>query len=194
MRRTLNIATKILIFLIGFTFAVYYFLDWGAVGKFAASLAHSRLERSGMRMGYSDVTGSAEHDGFTIHNLILNGAANVSFSSITVRPRIVPSILSMAAVCDINFRNCNVRLGQSMNFGDGKFLLTAGRNEILLENLSTNGEFSLNGYISIDTGNMKIGRADSRIDIPESFASNMGMLQNFLPLVQEGDRWYLRRK
>ena len=194
MKRTLIITTKILIFLTGFTFAVYYFLDWGTVGKFAVSVGHSRLERTGMRMSYSDVTGTGEQDGFTVHNLILNGAANISFGSVTIRPRIVSSILSMAAVCDITFRNCSVRLGQSMNFGDGRFLLTAGRNEILLENLSTNGEFALNGYMSIDTGSMKIGRADARIDIPESFAGNMGMLQNFLPLVQEGDRWYLRRR
>ena len=130
MKRTLTITAKILIFLIGFIFAVYHFADWRSIGKFAVSMAHSRLERNGMRMGYSDVSG--EEDGFTIDNLTLNGAANVSFGSITIRPRIIPSILSMSAVCDINFRNCSVRLGQSMNFGDGRVLLTAGRNEILL--------------------------------------------------------------
>ena len=192
MKRTLIITSRVLIFLIGFTIALYYFADWRSIGKFAVSAAYSRLERTGMRMGYSDVSG--EEDGFTIGNFTLNGAANVSFGSITIRPRIISSILSMGAVCDISFKNCNIRLGQSMNFGDGRVLLTASRNEILLENLSTNGEFSLNGYMSIDTSNMKIGRADARIDIPESFADNMGMIQNFMPLVQEGDKWYLRRK
>ena len=192
MKRTLTITAKILIFLIGFIFAVYHFADWRSIGKFAVSMAHSRLERNGMRMGYSDVSG--EEDGFTIDNLTLNGAANVSFGSITIRPRIIPSILSMSAVCDITFRNCSVRLGQSMNFGDGRVLLTAGRNEILLENLRTNGDFALNGYLSIDTGSMKIGRADARIDVPESFEGNMGMIQNFLPLVREGDKWYIRRR
>ena len=192
MKRTLTITAKILIFLIGFTFAVYYFMDWGTLGKFALSTAHSRLERTGMRMGYSDVSG--EEDGFTIHNLTLNGVANISFSSVTIRPGIIPSILSMAGVCDISFRNCSVRLGQSMNFGDGRFLLTAGRNEILLENLRTNGEFSLNGYMSINMSTMKIGKADARIDVPESFADNMDLLQNLLPLVREGGRWYLRRR
>lgn len=192
MKRTLTITAKILIFLIGFTFSLYYFADWGTLGKFAASMAHSRLERMGMRMEYSDVTG--EENGFTIHNLTLKGIADISFGSVTIRPGITSSILSMAAVCDISFRNCSMRLGQSMNFGDGRFLLTAGRSEILLENLITNGEFSLNGYMSVDLGTMKIGRADARIDVPESFAANMGMLQNFLPLVREGDRWYLRRR
>lgn len=192
MKRTLIITAKILIFLIGFIFAVYHFTDWCSIGKFAVSVAHSRLERTGMRMEYSDVSG--EEDGFTIGNLTLNGTANISFSAITIRPRIMSSILSMSAVCDINFRGCSVRLGQSMNFGDGRVLLTASKNEILLENLSTNGDFALNGYMSIDTGSMKIGRADTRIDVPESFAGNMGIIQNFLPLVQEGDRWYIRRR
>ena len=192
MKRTLTITAKILIFLIGFTFAVYHFTDWQSLGKFAVSVAHSRLERSGMRMEYSDVSG--EEDGFTIHNLTLNGAANISFGSITVRPAVISSILSMAAVGDITFRNSSVRIGQSMNFGDGRFLLTASRNEILLENLRTNGDFSVNGYMSVDTGSMKIGRADARIDVPETFAENMSMLKNFLPLVQEGNRWYLRRR
>ena len=192
MKRTLTITARVLIFLIGFIFALYYFMDWRSLGKFAVSVAHSQIERNGMRMGYSDISG--EEDGFTINNLTLNGISEISFSSITIRPRIISSILSMALVCDINFRNFNVRLGMNANFGDGRVLLTAGRNEILLENLRTNGDFSLNGYMSVDLGTMKIGRADARIDVPESFAANMGMLQNFLPLVREGDRWYLRRR
>lgn len=192
MKRTLTITARVLIFLIGFIIAVYYFMDWGIIGKFAVSTASSRLERLGFRMEYSDVTG--ENDGFTVNNLRLNGAANISFGSITIRPRIIPSILGMSAVCDINFRDLNIRLGQGMNFGDGRVLLTAGRNEILLENLRTNGEFSLNGYMSINTDNMRLQKSDTSIDIPESFADNMGMLQNFLPLVREGNRWYIRRR
>ena len=80
-----------------------------------------------------------------------------------------------------------------MNFGDGGFLLTAGR-EILLEELRTNGEFSLDGYMTVDTSAMKIGEADAKLSVPEAFSQNMSMIQNFLPLVQEGGTWYLRRK
>ena len=198
MKRTLKITARVLIFLIGFIFAVYYFMDWRSLGKFAVSMAHSQLERNGMHMEYSDVSG--EEDGFTVHNLMLSSMANISFSSVTIRPRIIPSILSVALVCDINFRNCNVRLGMTANFGDGRVLLTAGRNEILLENVRTNGDFSLNGYMSLDTVRMRPGRADARLDVPESFAGNMGIVQdlmrrmNFPPLVQEGDRWYIRSR
>ena len=198
MKRTLTITARVLIFLIGFIFALYYFMDWRSLGNFAVSVAHSQLERNGMRMGYSDISG--EEDGFTINNLTLNGISEISFSSITIRPRIIPSILSMALVCDINFRNFNVRLGMNANFGDGRVLLTAGRKEILLENLRTNGDFSLNGYMSIDTSVMRPGKADIRLDVPESFSSNMSIVQdiarrmNFPPLGQEGDKWYIRRR
>ena len=80
-----------------------------------------------------------------------------------------------------------------MGFGDGGFLLTAG-NEIVLEDLHTNGDFSLDGYITIDTSNMKIGRAEAKLKVPEEFSQNMNMIRNFLPVVQEGGTWYIRRK
>ena len=171
----------------GFTIALYYFADWVSIGKMAVTTLHSHLS-----LGYSDVSGT--EGGFTVNNLTLNGAANITFGSITIRPRILSSILSLSVVSDIEFRDCRVRLGQVMNFGDGRVMLTAGRNEILLENLSTTGEFRLNGYITLDRLNMKLGRADARIEIPDTFSDNMPMIQNFMPLVNEGGRWYLRRK
>ena len=190
MKRSLINIVKILLLLTGFIFSLYYFMPWREAGKFAMSVAHSQLERRGMRLNYSDVSG--EEDGFTVHNLTLSGMVNVSFSSITLRPQILASILGLAPVCDISFKGGSIQLGQVMSFGDGGVLLTAGR-EVLLENLRTNGDFSLNGYMTIDTGTMKIGRADARLVVPESFENNMGMLRNFLPVVQDGGRWYLRR-
>ena len=192
MKRTLINTFKILLFIVGFSFALYFFMDWRGAGKFFVYVAHSQAEKRGMRLNYSDV--SAEEDGFTIHNLTLNGMVNMSFSSLTIRPKFVASVLSMGAVCDINFKGGNIQLGQSLNFGDGGFLLTAGRSEILLENLRTNGDFALNGYITINPSTMKIARTEARLDVPESFSSNMDMLKNFVPLVREGDRWFLRRR
>lgn len=188
MKKTLTLTAKIIIFLIGFIFAVYHFTDWRSIGKFAVSAAHSRIEG----LSYSDLSGEA--DSFTVNNVTLNGIANITSSAITIRPRILSSILSLSAVCDIDFKGLSVRFGQSLNFGDGSVLITLTRNEILLENLRTNGEFALNGYMSIDTQNMNILKADTMISVPESFSANMGMLQRFMPLVQEGDRWYIRRR
>ncbi len=192
MKRTLINIIKILLFAVGFVCAVWVFMPWREAGKFAMSVAHSQLQSRGMRVGYSDVSG--ENDGFTVHNLTLSGMANISFSSVTLRPRILASILGLAPVCDISFRGGSVQIGQVMSIGDGGVLVTVNRNEAMLEQLHTNGDFSLNGYMTIDMGTRKIGRADARLDVPEQFAANMGMMRNFLPLVQEGGRWYLRRK
>lgn len=192
MKKTAINILRVILFVTGMISAMYIFFTWRDVAKFGMSIAYGQLNRMGMRMSYSDVSGEA--DGFTVNNLMLSGLTEISVSSVTIRPRLAASVLSLSPVCDISFRGASVRLGQRMNLGDGGFLLTLGRNEILLENLRTNGEFSLNGYLTVDRSNMKIGRADARIEVPEAFKSNMGMLRNFLPLTQEGNRWYLRRK
>lgn len=192
MKRSIIIITRILLFTIGLLCALYVFMPWQEAGKFAMSFAHGQLSRRGMRLNYSDITG--DDGGFTVHNLALGGMADVSLESVTIKPQITASILSLAPVCDITFKGGNIRLGQSMRFGDGGVLLTAGRDEILFENLRTNGEFSLNGYMTINPSAMRIGRADARLEVPEAMRGNMDMLRNFLPLVQEGGNWYLRRK
>ena len=192
MKRLILNIIKIFLLITGFIYALWVFMPYREVGKLAMSLAHSQLEKRGMRLAYSDVTG--EEDGFTVNNLALNGTVNLSFSSITIRPRILSSILSLGLVSNISFKGLNIQVGQVMNFGDGRVLLTAGLNGILLEQLRTNGDFAVNGYLTIDPARMKIGQAEARLNVPEEFARNMEMLKNFLPLVQEGGRWYLRRK
>ena len=191
MKKSLIKLIKFLLFITAFFYAVYIFLPWDSLGRFAMSMAHNRLERQGMRLNYTDVAG--EEGGFTVNNLTLNGAVNLSLSSVTIKPQLLASVLSLAPVCEITFTGAGVRLGQTLNFGDGGFLLTAGRYEILLENLKTNGDFALNGFVTLNLVTMKLGRSDARLDVPENFAKNMGMLQSFLPIVQEGGRWHLRR-
>lgn len=191
MKRTLITITKTIIFMAGLICALYIFMPWREAGNFAVSTAHSILQHRGMRLNYSDVSG--EDGGFTVHNVKLSGMANISLISVTVKPEIITSILSLAPVCRITFTGGNVRLGQTMNFGDGRFLLTAGR-EILLEDMKTNGEFSLDGYMTIDTSAMRIGHADAKLSVPEEFSQNMNVMKNFLPIVEEGGIWYLRRK
>ncbi len=191
MKRTLTTITKTILFMAGLFAALYIFMPWREAGKFAMSAAHRILQQRGMRLNYSDISGT--DGGFTVHNLKLSGMADISLSSVTIKPEMLSSVLTLAPVCRITFTGGNVRLGQVMNFGDGGFLLTAGR-EIMLDDLRTNGEFSLNGYMTIDTSTMRIGHADARLGIPESFSQNMNMMKNFLPLTQEGGAWYLRRK
>lgn len=191
MKRSLIFAIKTLLFIIAFVFALWHFMSWEQTGRFIMSFAHSRVSSMGMRMSYSDISG--ESDGFTVHNLALNGLANVKFSSITLRPRPLMSILSLGAVCDVSFRGGSLQLGQTLNIGDGGVTVTAGRREVMLEGLRTNGEFGINGWLTLNPQTMRIGRAEARLNVPPSFAQNMQMLQNFLPLTRVGDRWYLRR-
>lgn len=192
MKRLVINIVKILLLLTGFLYALWVFMPYREVGKLAMSIAHSQLERRGMRLAYSDVTGA--QDGFTVNNLALNGAVNLSFGSVTIRPRILSSILSLGLVSNISFKGLNIQVGQVMNFGDGGVLLTAGLGGILLEQLRTNGDFALNGYLSLDPAKMRIVRAEARLNVPEEFEKNLDMMKNFLPLVKEGGRWYLRRK
>ena len=191
MKRSFINAVKILLFIAGFCAAIWYFLPWAEIGRFAMSAASGQLSSRGMRIGWSDVSG--EQDGFTVYNLTINGMANFTFSSVTLRPRIAASVLRLSPVCDVSFRGGNVQLGQVMNFGDGGVLITAGRSEVLLENLRTNGDFAINGYMTVNPSTMRITRADARLNVPDAFSQNLGMMMNFLPLVQEGDNWYLRR-
>ena len=191
MKRFMTRFASVIIFILGIILALGIFFPWGEAGKFALNLGYSQLGRMGMSLSYSDVVG--EDDGFTVNNVRISGMTDISLSSLTIRPRFWASILSLGLVCDVEFKGCNIRLGQNMNVGDGGFLLTVKVPQILLEELRTNGEFSLNGYITLDSSTMKISHAEARLTVPESFSQNMSVLRNFLPLVQEGGRWYLRR-
>ncbi|MBQ7592983.1 MAG: hypothetical protein IJU48_01365 [Synergistaceae bacterium] len=191
MKRSLINIFKILLFIIGFLYALYAFMEWQEVGKFAMSTAHSYLARQGMRVNYSDVSGVS--DGFTVHNLTLSGMVNISFNSVTIRPRFLASVMNLAPTAEISFKGGSVQIGQVINFGDGGFTLIARPSEIMLDQLRTNGEFGINGYMSINTASMKIGRANARLNVPEEFLPNMEMMMNFLPLMRAGDTWYLQR-
>ena len=191
MKRFMTRFASVIIFILGIILALGIFFPWGEAGKFALNLGYSQLGRMGMSLSYSDVVG--EDDGFTVNNVRISGMTDISLSSLTIRPQFWASILSLGIVCDVEFKGCNIRLGQNMNVGDGGFLLTVKAPQILLEELRTNGEFSLNGYITLDSSTMKISHAEARLTVPESFSQNMSVLRNFLPLVQEGGRWYLRR-
>ena len=193
MKKYLFWILRILIFLIAFLFALWIFMPWREVGSSLMSFGHGILLRNGMRMNYSDVTGEA--DGFNVNNLSLEGMMNISFNSVRIRPKIIESVLSFGGVCDIEFTGCNILMGQKFNIGDGRLLLTAWPKEIFLGDLSTTGDIKINGYLSINLSNMKIGRADASLTVPENIASGFNVLKNFLPLEQDKNgQWYLRRK
>ena len=190
--RLLKRILKTLLLLAGFLAALWAFMPWREVGAFALSLAASRLERQGMRLTQTDVEGI--QGGFTLRGVSLSGFTRFSFETLTLRPRLLPSLAALAPVCEVAFTGGSLTMGQPMPFGDGGFIVTASPSEVLIERLRTNGDFRVMGFLTFDPGRMKIGRAEAELVVPATFEENMETLRNFLPLVKEGDgRWFLRR-
>lgn len=190
--KLLKRALKALILLAGFLTALWLFMPWREVGAFAMSLAASRMERQGMTLTYRGV--EAAQGGFTVRDISLSGFTRFSCESLTLRPELLASLAVLAPVCEVAFTDGRLTMGQPMAFGDGGFVVTASPREVLFEKLRTNGDFRVRGFMTIDPERMKIGRAEAELIVPDSFEENMQTLENFLPLVKEGDgRWFLRR-
>ncbi|WP_299302070.1 hypothetical protein [uncultured Fretibacterium sp.] len=190
--RLLKRALRALILLAGFLAALWAFMPWREVGSFAMALAASRMERQGMTLTYSGV--EDVRGGFSVRDVTLSGFTRFSCASMTLRPDLLASLALLAPVCEVAFSRGSLTMGQPMAFGDGRFLLTASPTEVSFEELRTDGDFRIRGFLTLDLGRMKIGRAEAELLVPEAFEENMETLRNFLPLEKEGDgRWFLRR-
>lgn len=194
IKKPLILILKIALLISGFCAAFWYFMPWREVGGALLSLAAPRLERQGMRLNFAGVRSQNGEQGFTIDDLAIGGFTNFNFNSFTIHPQLLASVMNLAPVLDVRFRGGSLTMGQKINFGDGEFLLTASSREILIERLRTNGDFAINGFLTINPAQMRINRAEASLKIPPDFESNMQTLRGFLPLVREGNgNWYLRR-
>ncbi|MBQ3377888.1 MAG: hypothetical protein IJG62_06415 [Synergistaceae bacterium] len=195
IKTPLKLILKLLLLIIGFCIAFWMFLPWREVGGAALSLARHVLEQKGLRLNFAGVRSQNGEQGFIIDGLEIAGFTNFSFDSLTIRPQILASLMNFAPVCDIRFRGGSMTMGQKINFGDGSLLLTASPNNILIENLRTNGDFAVNGFLAVNPAQSRISRAEASLQVPAEFESNMQTLKNFLPLVQDKNgNWFLRRK
>ena len=190
--RLLRRTAKTLLLLVGFLTALWTFMPWREVGAFAMSLAASRMERQGMKLAYSNV--EPAEGGFIVRDVALSGFTRFTCESLTFRPAFWASMAVLAPVCEVAFTGGTVTMGAPMAFGDGGVVVTASPKEVLLEGLRTDGDFRVQGYLTVDPGRMKIGRAEAELAVPPAFEENLETLVNFLPLVKEPDgRWFLRR-
>lgn len=192
MKRGLRLLLRTVLFLAAFLTAFWTFMPWREVGSAGLSAAEKRLDQKGMRLSWSGV--ESVGGGFRVRNLELGGFVKLSFESLTIRPQFFAGLLALAPVCEVRFREGLMTMGQPMAFGEGELLLTASPREILLEKLLTRGDFAVKGFLTVDPARMKIGRAEASVAVPADFESNMETLKGFLPLVKEGDNWYLRRE
>ena len=191
MKRILLNTAKILLFTACFAAAFWYSLSWQSIGNFVLSTASSYASRNGTRITFSGVSGT--NGGFTVHNLSVNGGLSFTFASLTITPRIIASVANLSLAADISFTDANARFGQTLNFGNGGMTVFARPSEIHAENIRTNGDFSVSGSVTFDTRAIRISRASARLNMPPQWEDNISLLQGFLPIVHDGQNWYLRR-
>ncbi|NLL36346.1 MAG: hypothetical protein GX256_02345 [Fretibacterium sp.] len=184
---------KTLLLLTAFCVSSWFFMPWRQVGTAVLTEARRHLETRGAELSFAGV--EAVSGGFQVRNLNLSSFARFSFRTLTLKPHLLDSLLVLTPVCSVTFEGAEAVMGQPMSLGDGGATVTLGPDSVLLEGLRSNGEFSLNGFLAIDPGAMRIARANAAVRVPQSFEENMEALQAFLPLVREGSgRWFLRRE
>ena len=191
MKKTVLYIFSGIIFLSCLAVSSWYFLDWTQIGTAAINYAYSQASSRGMRLSYTDMAGV--EGGFAVNNLSMSGMVNIRFGTIIIRPKILTSIISLSGVCDIEFRDAQLQLGRTMKLGNGSCMLTLSPPEIIMENIRTAGELSVEGSVSFNPQAMRITRASARVVVPEELSPALEAMRNFLPLVHEGGNWYLRR-
>ena len=182
---------KVLIFLVSLIAGIIIFFPTEEAGRLLMSVAANQLNARGIRLEYTDVKGIT--GGIAVNNLKVAGGVNVNFREAEFVPQWLGSVLGLAPMCQVNFKGCSVQLGTTLSLGDGRVTVRASPGEIELEDMRTNGDLALNGSLSVNPSTQKIVHANARVNVPDSLAPHMNMLRSFLPLVQEGGRWYLRR-
>ena len=182
---------KVSIFLVALIAGMIIFFPNEEAGRLFMSVAANQLNARGLRLEYTDVKGIP--GGIAVSNLKVAGGVNINFREAELVPQWLGTLLGLAPQCQVNFKGCSVQLGTTFSLGDGRVTVSATPNEIDLEDMRTNGDLSINGSLSVNPSTQKIAHANARVNVPETLAQHMNMLRSFLPLVQEGGRWYLRR-
>ncbi|MDR3265025.1 MAG: hypothetical protein LBT15_03340 [Synergistaceae bacterium] len=205
--KIIRILLKGLVFVIGVLIAAWVFMPWKQVGEAALLMAARRLAPPAS-ISCSSVENAP--GGFVVHDLdargLVNGLVNVSCKSLTIVPDLVASLFNLAPTCDIAFTGN--ALGEipvtpfkkisGITLGDGRFTISGGAKEILLEGVQSNGELAMAGALTLaPNAGQLIGWADVMINVKlEAFEKDLPDLQAVLglPLQREGPgRWMLRR-
>jgi hypothetical protein len=203
--KTIKILFRGFVFLAGMAAAVWIFMPWKQVGERALLVVSRRLSAPAS-LSYSTV--KSVPGGFAAENLgisRLGGVADVSCRTLTVVPDLAASLLNFAPTCRVAFTGAAleevsvtpVKKLPGIGFGDGRVAVTAGRGEIFLDALRSNGELSMNGILLFDLSKMRIIRADVALNVrSEPFENDVfPFLKNLLPLRQEAPgNWRLFRE
>ena len=193
--KILRLLLKTFVFFVGLVIAAWIFMPWKQVGEYAFSKAAAGTAGSGTPLSFSEV--ETADSGFTVSDVSVGGFMKASFRSVTFRPDLLGTLLNMAPTCRVSFAGGEmVMMSSPIRFGNGRFLAVATPKEIFLDELRTDGEFSISGFLGINPVQKRISRAEAAIKTSEALESSMEFLKNgnILPLVQDGPgRWFLRR-
>lgn len=179
---------RAVVFTIALIIGIIVYFPKEEAARSALSFAAEHLR--GTRIEWTDI---AAADGILVQNLRVNGSINVQFSSAEFIVMIIDSIKSLAPTVHVNFKGCSVQIGTTWSLGDGRVKVSVGREGITLTDLRTNGDIALNGSMTVNPSTQKITSANVRVSVPAELEQHLNMLSSFLPLVNDGGRWYLRR-
>jgi hypothetical protein len=197
---------KTLLFLVGLLAAAWIFMPWKQVGEYALVAAGRRLETpaSITWAAVSNVQG-----GFVIEDLKaqrLMGMVDVSFSTLTIVPDMIASLLNMSPTCRISFTDNIVseiavtplKKIPGVVLNNGRTTVSLNDRGILLDEVYSDGEISMRGSLLLSpSAECLIQWADVALEVrSEPFEQELPSLQMSLglPLQQEAPgRWLLRR-
>lgn len=193
MKKTVKRLSRIVLFLAAFGVAAYWAMPWGQVGEYIFSNMAKKMSQQGSSLSYTSV--SASGNGFTVEDVAAKGLIKFSFKSLTVTPDLLGSLFNLAPTSRVSFTQGAFQMSQPLLLGNGRMTAMLRPDEIFLENLRTDGDFSVNGFVGIAPAQGRISRAEASIKVSENLESDMELLKGFLPLVKEAQgRWVLRRQ
>lgn len=173
---------KTFIFIVGALVALWIFMPWDKIGEFIVLSAERRASSMGVSVRHSSVSGSWYGPKIVINDfsgkyLIAGG----EFRIISVTPLYVQSIIHFSPAMSVSFSGGKVSLPvvNDTDLGSGQVEVSYKDGVVLLKNLISDGEISLNGYIAIR--GREIDEADLMIKVPEKFESYMSTMKAMIP-------------
>ena len=196
--KLLKILIKTLIFIIGTLISLWLLMPWGAIGEYGV-LSMERIASSrGFNIQHSSVSGSwigptIRINGFTSRMAFGGG----EFRTLSLSPSIIQSFIQLSPVISVSFTGGTLSLpgGNDADMGSGTVEISLRNGILLLNNLKSTGELSLDGNIAIDINGARIETADLMIRSPERIETSLNSMRAILPLIQESNgQWRLRRE
>ena len=189
---------KAFIFILGVLISLWVLMPWGKIGEYAVLSAERTASSRGFDARHTSVSGSWRGPTIKINDftakMVFGGG---EFRTLSISPSFIQSIIQFSPVAIVSFTGGRLLLpgGNSADLGSGKVEVSVSRGTLLLKNLKSVGELSIDGHVAIDINGQKIDNADLVMKSPERIESTLSAMSLLLPLTQESaGQWRLRRE